>query len=379
MTGFVLPWNIVLGSFCGSVLFQIIGNPILHYHGYFPDWVPGSNAIESQIALNFDFWLSFGIGLQLAIAVIGIGSLVRAFWVMRGTKSAARGSFARNIERGDFPIGGAVLAWLGATVGYIFLCHWAVPLFPWYIIAFYGLVWTPLNSYISARMMGLTGQSVAFPFLNQAVVLKSGYTASDIWFAPLPLNDYGWAAQRFREIELTGNKFTSVIKLEALMLLILPIASFAYWGFLWHTSTIPSAQFPYAQKMWPIQATAFSIWTQINNKGGAGWVLKCIKPGLIGGGVTVGLLFYAIMSVAKLPIMFFYGFMSGATQFPHNTIPPFVGGCLGRFYFAKKLGVERWSLYAPVLLAGFFCGIGLMGMAAIAIALIAKTINYLPF
>jgi hypothetical protein len=35
--------------------------------------------------------------------------------------------------------------------------------------------------------------------------------------------------------------------------------------------------------------------------------------------------------------------------------------------------------YAPVLLAGFFCGMGLVGMFAIALALIAKSVSVLPF
>jgi hypothetical protein len=379
MTGFVLPWHIVLGAVCGSVLFQIVGNPILYHHHFFPDFVPGSNAIQAQIALNFDFWMSFGIGLQLSIALLGIISLVRAFSAKRTSAAASRGSMARNIERGDFPWQAAISSWFIAACGYIALCHHLLPAFPIIIIAFYGLVWTPLNSYISARMVGLTGQTVAFPFLNQAVVLRSGYSASDIWFAPLPLNDYGWSAQRFRELELTGTKFTSVIKLELLMLLIVPAASFIYWGFIWHTSSIPSAQFPFAQRMWPITATSFAIWSQINNKGGAAWILNAIKPGVIGAGLGLGVILYIAMLVFKLPLLFFYGFMGGATQFPHNTIPTFLGGCLSRFYFGKRFGVERWRLYAPVLLAGFFCGIGLMGMAAIAIALIAKTVNYLPF
>jgi hypothetical protein len=180
-------------------------------------------------------------------------------------------------------------------------------------------------------------------------------------------------------VELTGTKFTSIIKLELLMLLILPIASILYWGFLWHTSSIPSAQFPYAQKMWPISAVSFSIWTQINNKGGATWILHAIKAPVIFSGLGVGMILYLITMAFKLPVLFFYGFMGGASQFPHNTIPTFIGALLSRFYFAKRFGAERWSLYAPVLLAGFFCGIGLMGMAAIAVALIAKTINYLPF
>ncbi len=380
LTGFVLPYQIVLGSFISSVLFQIGVNPILYHMHMFPDFVSGSGAIQAQIALNFDFWMSFGIGLQLAIAIIGIVSLVHTLRKNRTADNAQRGSLTSiNKARGDFPWYYALGAWAVASLGYILLCHTLVPKFPVLIIMFYALIWTPLNSYVSARMIALTGAGVTFPFLNQAVVLKSGYHDPDIWFAPLPLNDYGPNAQRFREIELTGTKFTSILKVELLMLPLILVASFMYWGFLWHTSDIPSAQFPFAQKMWPISATSQAIWTQINAIGGNNWVIRAIKPNVIAMGAGAGLGLYAISIIFKLPLLFFYGFVGGAGAFPHNTIPTFLGSMLGRFYFARRFGTERWSLYAPVLLAGYFCGMGLVGMAAIAIALIGKTVNYLPF
>jgi hypothetical protein len=137
-----------------------------------------------------------------------------------------------NKQRGDFPWPAAIGAWLVAAIGYIILDHKILPAFPVAIVAFYALVWTPINSYISARMTGLTGQSVQFPFLNQGIVLKSGYTRPDIWFAPMPLNDYGSQAQRFREFELTGTKFTSIVKLELFMLPLVLVFSFIYWSFI---------------------------------------------------------------------------------------------------------------------------------------------------
>ena len=254
-----------------------------------------------------------------------------------------------------------------------------MPAFPIWIIVFYALFWTPLNSYISARLIALTGSGVSFPFLNQAVVLSSHYKGPDIWFAPLPLNDYGGQAQRFREIELTGTKFTSILKLEFFMLPIILLFSFVYWGFLWKTTDIPSAQFPYAQKFWPLSAIYTAIWTQINAPGGANWALHALKPGIMGIGGAVALALYGATRLFNWPLLFFYGFLGGIGNLPHFTIPTFIGALLGRFYFAKRFGVERWSLYTPVLLAGFACGTGLIGMAAIALALISKTVSYLPF
>jgi hypothetical protein len=381
MMGFILPFEIVLGGFLSSVMCQIVGNPILHAFHMFPDWRAGSTTIPTQIAVSFDFWMSFGIGIQLAIAFVGVASVVKALFF--GTKKGnqlQRASLAPNVARGDFPWVAAIGAWLVATLGYIWLNHRLVPLFPIEIIIFYGLVWTPLNSYISARMVALTGNTVAFPYLNETMVLKSGYTQPDIWFAPLPLNDYGRQAQTFREVELTGTKFTSIVKLELLMLPLILITSLVYWGFIWHTTDIPSAQFPFAQKMWPLSAVQKSIWTQINAIGGNGrWVMKAINAHYIEYGTGIGLLLYVVMVIAKLPILFYYGFLGGATNLPHNTIPTFLGALLSRYYFEKRLGKERWQMYAPVVIAGFSCGTGLVAMFAIALALIAKTVNYLPF
>ncbi len=379
--GFILPYSIVLGGFISSILAQIVTNPILHSFGMFPHWVPGSPTIQTQASLNFDFWMSFGIGTQLSIAAIGLFSV---FWTLsrsrRVENRAQRGSLGSvPAGRGDFPWYLALGAWFLATLGYIALNHQLLPDFSIWIVAFFALIWVPLNSYVSARLVGLTGQGVSFPFLSQAVVLGTHYTKPDIWFAPLPLNDYGGQAQKFREIELTGTKFTSIVKLEAVMLPLILVFSFIYWGFLWHTNDIPSSQFPFAQKLWPLSVINLSIWTQINSGSGANWVLHAIKGPIIGVGAAVAMGLYGATMLFKWPLLFFYGFIGGIGNLPHNTIPTFIGALLGRYYFARRFGLERWQLYTPVLLAGFACGTGLIGMCAIALALIQKTVNFLPF
>jgi hypothetical protein len=98
---------------------------------------------------------------------------------------------------------------------------------------------------------------------------------------------------------------------------------------------------------------------------------------LWGGIASLGL--YGVMAAFKLPILYFYGFAGGIGALPHYMIPQFMGALLGRYYFARRFGVEKWTRYAPVLLAGFSCGMGLMGMTAIALALISKSVSYLPY
>ena len=141
-------------------------------------------------------------------------------------------------------------------------------------------------------MIGLTGRGVSFPYLREGSVVASGYRRVDIWYAPLPLSDQGWAAQRFREVELTGTKFTSILKAEALMFPLAIIASFLFWSFFWSSNSLPSSQFPYAQKFWPIQSASHGVIMQINAPHGSAdpnWFAKAIDPARIAIGTAGGL------------------------------------------------------------------------------------------
>lgn len=389
LTGFVIPYDIVLGSLMGSVFCRVLIARPLQMGGFFGSsdsngWTRGMDAIYTKQATDIKFWLSIGIGLQVAVALIGFYSVFRAFASMRNDIKNKGLNTRVPKGRGDLPLWIPFAIWLVVTVFYIGLTQYLLGLsghsFPLWILVFYGLVWSPINSYVSARMVGLTGSGVSFPYLKEVSVMKSGYQYADIWYAPIPLNDFGGAAQKFREVELTGTKFVSVVKVEALMTPVIFIASFVFWAFFWHTSQIPSSQHPYAAKFWPISATFEALFQTINRQqGGITWVKEAINFPRIGGGVAAGLALYGIFGLFKLPVLIFYGFIGGSGSFPHDVIPTFFGAWLGRKYFAKRFGLENWRMYTPVLLAGFSCGTGLVAMASIALALIAKSVNYLPF
>lgn len=391
LVGFVLPYPIVAGIFVGSIVARVFPMPsILHSLGAFGDatnngWTRGLDAFYTRQTTDIKFWMSVSIGLQLAVALIGIGYVVKAFWQQRKATSQ-RGLLAQvPAGRGDISIWIPLAIWACITGFYVVLTQYLLAAnghggqFPWYLLVFFGFVWTPINSFISARMMGLTGQPVQFPWLKQIVVMKTGYPHVDIWYAPIPLNDYGPLAQKFRELELTGTKFTSLVKVEFLILPIFLTASFVFWSFFWHTSAIPSSQHPYAQRFWPLMATFDAMFQTINKPDGPKWVLEGINVTRIGGGIVTGLVLFGICGALKLPALFYYGMVGGVGAWPADAIPMFFGAWLGRRYFMRRFGEEQWRNYAPVLLAGFACGTGLMSMAAIALALIAKSVNYLPF
>lgn len=391
MVGFVIPYHIVLGSFISSFLFRVFLAPVFVHLGLYgtstsSGWTPGMDAIVTKQVTDIKFWLSVSIGLQMGVALIGLVSVVKALLTASRVKQNKGLQRVIPKNRGDIPMWVPPAIWLLITIFYIFLVEYLLHLDgsshyinPGWLI-FFGLIWTPINSYVSARMIGLTGSGVSIPFLSQIAIMKSGYPYVDIWYAPIPLNDFGGGAQSFRTLELVSTKFVSVVKVETLMFFVIMPASFIYWAFLWHTSQIPSAQFPYAAKFWPINSTFQAMFNTINSKNsGMEWVHQAINYPRIGLGLAVGLGLYGVFSLFKLPVLFYYGFIGGIGAFPQSALTTFLGAWMGKRYFSKRFGEENWRMMTPVLLAGFSCGTGLIAMVSIALALIAKSVNYLPF
>ena len=142
---------------------------------------------------------------------------------------------------------------------------------------------------------------------------------------------------------------------------------------------IPSAVYPYAAKFWPAQAQTSLIWLTANREGNENILFKIINVKYIAAGGLLSLLSYGAIAAAGLPIVLFYGLIAGTTALPGFAIQMFIGGMLGRYYFEKRYGKENWSAYAPVVVAGYYCGMGLIGMAAVALALLSKSVSRLPY
>ena len=385
LVGFVLPLPVVIGQFITSMFTNFFLTPTLYHFdpGLFSQWRPGMNLIQTGIATGLDFWMSIGIGIAVSIAIIGFGQVFASYW--RSRSAAERAGIARRFVppppgRGDFPMWAAVSAWLISALAQVTITHILVPGFPLWILVMFGLVWSPINSYISARLIGITTRGVGIPYLPQATFILSGYKGVDIWFAGIPLYDQGGAAQRFREIELTGTKFTSVVKAEIFLLAVMLGCSFLFWSFFWKLGPIPSSSYPYVQTFWPQTATFSLLWATATQPGQEqNWLMHALKPNLMGIGLGGAMGLYAVLAVFKVPLMWFYGLVGGFTSSTSGPIPLFIGAMLGKYYFRRRFGLHRWRLYAPVLIAGYYCGQGLMGMAGIAIAIILKSVRVLPY
>lgn len=217
------------------------------------------------------------------------------------------------------------------------------------IFAFYGFIYTPIISYVSARMEGIVGMSVQIPFVREATFILAGYQGAAIWFAPFPAQNYGAQTLYFRQTELTGTKISSMLKAEAFIFPIVLIATLIFSQFIWSIAPVPSSAFPYADQFWELNAFRQGLIYSSTLPGGEGGpFFQAWQPMLFFVGLSIALFCYAGLSALGLPVLLVYGVIRGLDQStPHVILPQFIGALFGRFYFSKRYG-DRWPQYRVV-------------------------------
>lgn len=380
--GMVLPFWAVIGGLVG-VIITFVSNPILYSHGILHRWHPGMETVETVFANNFDFYMSFSIGLGLAIGAVGIWYVVKSF---RGEHAKSRESWSKLFQpppgRGDINFWVSIAIYVFSTLAYVGLCLFLVPNFPWIFFLLYGFIYTPVISYITARMEGIAGQFVSLPLVREASFIAGakffGYQGIEIWYAPIPIHNYGEATVHFREIELTGTSIRGIIKAEIVVFPVVMISSLLFSQFIWQLAPIPSASYPYAQQLWHLQALN-TLLMQTSTLEGNSLFFQALSAPIVLSGVGLGLILYTILNILGLPVLLVYGVVRGLGQStPHGFILEVTGALLGRFFFQRKYG-KMWRQYAPVLLAGFSCGMGLTGMFAMGCTLILKSLGKMAY
>ena len=392
LAGFVVPFWAVMGTAAG-ILLTIILNPILYRTGILHTWKPGMETINTQIANSLDFWFSAGLGIALGLAIVSILQTVigvrQALRESKGQAGGRSGLLKGGLEtppgRGDFPIKIAVGIYVACAVLTLVLCIALIRNPSWPLIGFlvfYVLVYGPLMSYVNARLVGICGQTIQVPFVREGMFILSGQQGIDVWISPAIASAQnaeleGASAQQFRQLELTGTRFWSSLKSRALTLPLSFLMSFVFWSFIWHSNAIPSYAFPYVQKMWELQVrTNLIMWSAtLGGSGETTMFQQAFHPAeiIIACGLTVCV--FMIFRWAGLPIMFIYGIIRGAGGIPHALVLEVIGALIARYYFHKKYGSRRFLEMAPVLLAGYATGAGLIAMLGVAFALIAKSVT----
>jgi len=376
--GTVLPFWAVVGSFAGLVVTFVL-NPLLYAHNLLPSWSPGDGTVETLFKNTVDFYFSFGLGISLAIAVVGILATVQS--IRRARRERAAGTaVAVPKGRGDIPFPVIGIVYLCTTALYILVSG---HLIRWHrgvmtVLVVYGFFYTPLISYVTARLEGIVGQALSIPFVREAGMILSGYKGIACWFLPFPIHNYGVHTVFYRQAELTGTRFTSIWKAEAILVPFIILCSIFFAQFIWSMGPIPSSNYPYAEMMWELQAKNQALLYSAT-AGGYSQFMDAFKPLLIFIGLAAGLGLFCVLKWLAVPTMLLYGAVRGLNQtLPHTILPMLAGALLARFYLEKRMGL-RWRQYAPVVSAGFFCGSGLITMFCIGVMFLSKAVFRMPF
>lgn len=388
--GMVLPFRAMVGTFVG-LLITFLLNPILQSPevGVLRSWSPGDNMQATFYKNQIDFYFSFAIGVGLAIALAGFISVGRAYLRARRTSLTAKVDYRRAFEippgRGDIKPRWIFAAYLLSTLLYMGVSTWLLYLVDgrifWpvvWVMVGYAFLYTPIISYVTARLEGIAGEVLNIPFVREATFILSGYQGVAVWFLPIPLHNYGSMTVFYRQCELTGTSFKSIWKSEILLTPIIVGGSLLFTQFIWGLGPIPSPQYLFAQEWWEVtaaqQAVVFS-----STLGGFTEFEQAFNGTYVLLGLGIGSVVFAGLTWLGAPVMLTYGIVRGLNQtLPFVVLPQFVGALIGKYYFRKRLGLV-WMQYAPVVFAGFSCGMGLVATLGIGLTFVTKSVFVLPY
>jgi hypothetical protein len=376
--GMVMPFFAMIGSFAGLII-TVVLNPILYHTKVLYSWKPGQTTVETLFNNNVNFYFSFGIGLALAIAVVGIFSVVRS----RG-KKPVNGTKRRTAEipksRGDIKPWLIGVCYFLTTMAYIIVSGWLIN---WHmgvmiVLVFFGFVYTPLISYVTARLEGIAGQVVQIPFIREISFMLTGYQGIAIWFLPVPMANYGQQTVFYKTAELTGTRFPSIWKSDVILFPIVLIAMLGFSSYIYGLADIPSSVYPYTQEIWEFEAKNASL-VYSSTLGYYSPFQEALNILYISIGTVVGIVSFGVFALLGAPTTLCYGIVRGFNQtMPHVAIPQFVGAILGQFVLRKHFGAD-WKKYIIVVSAGYFVGTGLITMVCIGFVFLAKASSSLPF
>ena len=387
--GMVMPFFAVVGSFLGMVI-QVIANPLLYRFHLLESWEPNQDTIATLFSTFMDFYFSFGLGITISLAIIGFWQVYRGLKASRRIKGERKAQTAtlevsdedRRATRGDISWRWVGVTYFATTASYILVSGWLIGWKPnvMAVLLFFGFLYTPLISYVTARLEGTAGQVVAIPYIREAAFILSGYRGDvKIWFLPVPMADYGQGTVFYRQAELTGTKFWSIWKTELVLVPIVLLSSIFFAQFIWSLAPIPSQEYPFAQKMWELTAAQQCI-MYTATLGRFSKFEEAFNWQYMAAGTGVGLALFGVMGWLHLPVMLMYGLVRGLSNatMPHGFLPQLAGALIGRFYFERKMGL-KWRQYIPVVAAGFACGMGLITVLGVGVNFLAKSVIKIPF
>ena len=224
--------------------------------GMMQTWERGDTTVLTLFANNIDFYFSFQIGISLAIALYGIVLSVKNIRRSQSKQNTKTQNYKHSLEdlskkRGHMPSWLFLITYLISCTGYIVVSGFLIGWHPGVMIVlfFFGFIYTPLISYVTARLEGMAGQVIEIPFIKELAFIISGYQGVKIWFYH-SCQTMGWVVN-YKQAELLGYKFTSIWKSQVFLFHNNCIDAFIFELYMGGLQ-IPSAVYPFTMEIWDL-------------------------------------------------------------------------------------------------------------------------------
>jgi hypothetical protein len=368
-TGFILPMNVVLCILLGSVIVNLVMNPILVAQGFLPRWEKGMSLIDTFNMSQLDFWLGWTVGLLISASLIPIARNPKIF--IRTIKDLRKLSQGKSDEiEGGTPrlsvlLGFFLLGTLGSvTMARILIPDLSMQLLVILVILTVG--WSFLSSLTMAYAFGITANLPNVPYIKESAFIAANAPLGEaIWFVPLVISQggAGWVAT-FKTADLTYTKRFSLIKAHIL-------ASFVAWtvGMFWVSAflsinRVPSVIFPVP--FWPLEVG--KVVTFVSNP------TVVINPLIIVITLIITLILYIIEWGTAIPLSVISIAVGTTTAIPY-AITTFLGALFAKVLKSRMM---NWDSDRAIIVAGLGAGLGIVISLATFLSLILNTIS-LPF
>lgn len=373
VSGFILPFNVVLSVFIGSIILYLIANPLLvnlNLTGFAKEYFHGMNVSQIMYRSYLYAWAGPMIGVSLAAGLVPLYLRRRA--IIDGFKALSKAG--GKLSRLWMLLG----IWMASSILSVAIAYSLVPLGIIYlaIMLTMSLAWSFVWTMISTYSVGITGIDLSppgtiLPIIKYSYLSVSGIHSYDAWFIDpiMGTGGSGWCSS-FYIVDRCATDVRSYIKTFLVLLPVIFIAGFVYVQIFWSMAPIPSVMFRYTAIFWPIRAVNESLWI-------TGRMFQAFDPTWIAGAALLTLGAGVIIHILKLPVSIIAIAAGLGTAIP-TAVTMFIGAILGKI-IEWRIGSRVWGENKMVLAAGISIGSALMLTLLSVISMMARSMWVMPY
>jgi len=373
VSGFILPSNVVISIFIGSVIIYLIGNPLLvqlNLTEFSKEYFYGMEVSQIMYRSYLYAWAGPMIGVSLAAGLVPLYMRRRA--IIDGFKALSKARIGLSNLKVLLGV------WMVSSVLSVAIAYMLVPLGLTYLVIMLAmsLAWSFVWTMISTYSVGITGIDLSppgtiLPIIKYSYLSISGISSYDAWFIDpiIGTGGTGWCSSLY-VVERCSTDVKSYVKTFLILLPIIFVTGFIYVQIFWYMSPIPSILFRQTAIYWPIRAVNDSLWF-------SGRMFQAFDPIWVAGAALLTLGAGILIQALKLPLSIIAIAAGIGTAIP-TAITMLMGAIIGKI-IEWRLSSKIWNENKMVLAAGISIGSAVMLTLLSVINMMAKSLWVMPY